>query len=289
MLESQKRSRRSAIIVGACLCAAIVLVLIALIVPVAAHIINPYRGYKDVIARFNLSNGMVLEYVIDEKDYDTAATNFIFLAKNGYFDNTVFFDAQKGWLRFGGYEQQPYSSVNSSLDYNLTYHHAHNASYCSKFSALPNDRFEKNVNKFGYNLYADSNGEKTALLEQIGVLAYLYSDSSTEFQFSYTEQANNQITSISSDGVLSTHILEPTMVGHALNEKTIENIIAISELAQKNTGVSSGYVWYPPTPNIYISSVKVYNLDNKKWRNFDFIDYMSEEGTTRLRGWTGQV
>lgn len=289
MLESQKRSRRSAIIVGASLCVAVILVLVALIVPVVSYLVNPYSGYDDVIARFKLSNGMVLEYVIDEDEYDTAATNFIFLAKNGYFDNTVFFDAQEGWLRFGGYEQQPYASAGMSPDYNMTYHHAHNASFCDKFSALPNDRFEKNVNKFGYNLYADSNGEKTALLEQKGVLTYLYSDTSTEFQFSYKEQANDQVTSIATDGTLSRQTLKSTMVGHALNDKTVDNLVAISELAQKNTRASSGYIWYPPTPNIYISSVKVYNLDSKKWRDFDFIDYMSEEGANRLRGWTGQV
>lgn len=292
MLASRKQSQRFSIVVAAVCCIAIVLVLAALLVPVIAYLVNPYRGYKNVIARFKLSNGMVLEYVIEEDKYDIAATNFIFLAKNGYFDNTVFFDAQNGWLRFGGYEDQPSYAANSSGDYSRTKHHAQNEKYCSGFKALPNDRFDKSLDKFGYNLYSDANGETTALLEQIGVLTYLYSDTSTEFQFAYTAQANNLITRLGSDGKKSTGTLLPTMVGYALDDKTVDNLIALAETAAENTSISYGYLWTPPSPTVRIDSVKVYNLDSEKWRNFDFVEYMNSEdnsGRRRLRGWTGQV
>lgn len=289
MIAEQKKSKRSAAFIGAVVCVAVVLVLVALLVPVISYLVNPYRGYKDVIARFNLSNGMVLEYVVEEEEYDTAATNFIFLAKNGYFDNTVFFDAQSGWLRFGGYEDQPSASATSSSDYSRTKHHSQNESYCSKFGALKNSLFENVRDKFTYYLRADSNGTKTALLEQKGVLAFLYDKTHTEFQLSYDDQPTELVKVVSSNGTESTETLRATRVGHALNDETIRNIEIIASTKEVNDRISSGYRWEPPSPTIYIESVKVYNLDSKKWRNFDFIEYMKgndSSGVRRLSGWT---
>lgn len=289
MIAEQKKSKRSAAFIGAVVCVAVVLVLVALLVPVISYLVNPYRGYKDVIARFNLSNGMVLEYVVEEEEYDTAATNFIFLAKNGYFDNTVFFDAQSGWLRFGGYEDQPSASATSSSDYSRTKHHSQNESYCSKFGALKNSLFENVRDKFTYYLRADSNGTKTALLEQKGVLAFLYDKTHTEFQLSYDDQPTELVKVVSSNGTESTETLRATRVGHALNDETIRNIEIIASTKEVNDRISSGYRWEPPSPTIYIESVKVYNLDSKKWGNFDFIEYMKgndSSGVRRLSGWT---
>lgn len=289
MIAEQKKSKRSAAFICAVVCVAVVLVLVALLVPVISYLVNPYRGYKDVIARFNLSNGMVLEYVVEEEEYDTAATNFIFLAKNGYFDNTVFFDAQSGWLRFGGYEDQPSASATSSSDYSRTKHHSQNERYCSKFGALKNSLFENVRDKFTYYLRADSNGTKTALLEQKGVLAFLYDKTHTEFQLSYDDQPTELVKVVSSNGTESTETLRATRVGHALNDETIRNIEIIASTKEVNDRISSGYRWEPPSPTIYIESVKVYNLDSKKWRNFDFIEYMKgndSSGVRRLSGWT---
>lgn len=290
MRLSQARGKRSALILSSTVAFAVVLILIAMIVPVVLYLVNPYRNYNGVIARFNLSNGMTLEYVIDEDKYDTAATNFIFLAKNKYFNNTVFFDAQNGWLRFGGYEGQPSISVGNSSSHESTKHHSRNEKFCSDFSALPSKSFTSVTNKFGYKLRADNSGTNSALLNQIGVLTYLYSDTTTEFQFAYKEQASNEIRNISSSGGSTTQVLEPTMVGHALNEETIQNLIAISALAATQTKVSYGNAWLPPTPDIYIRTVKVYNLNSSKWKKFDFISYMNgtdSDGRTRLSGWTG--
>ncbi|MCH5165474.1 MAG: hypothetical protein J1G01_03630 [Clostridiales bacterium] len=293
MISSQKRSRRSAIVIGAVCLVAIILILVALIAPVILYIINPYRGYKSVIARFNLSNDMVLEFVIEEDKYDTAATNFIFLAKNGFFDNTVFYDAQNGWLRFGGYEAQPSTTLASSNSYDRTHHHKDNVKFCERFAALPNKSFTMATRKFGYRLTPDKGGTESRLLEQEGILAYLYSDTATEFQFTYQEQATNQIVSLEANGTQKTYELNPTMVGHALNSKTIKNIKAIASAnPQRNPSITTGYLWTPPTPDIKITSVKVYNLNSSKWRDFDFLKYMkgnNSEGIRRVSQWIDVV
>ena len=296
MAISQSKARRSAIIVGVVVGVAVLAIVLALLIPVISSIVNPYRGIKTVVARFNLSNGMVLEYEIEEEDYDTAATNFIFLAKNGYFDNTVFFDAQNGWLRFGGYEAQPITTTTSTTSsYNSTHHRSDNKEFCANFSALPTSRFrDENVSyKFGYKLRADENGTNEELLK-VGALTYLYSDMSTEFQFMYDkDNMSNLVNRKDGSGNLSAETLECTLVGFAHNDATINNLLAIAALAQDNDRITTGYQWKPPTPDIYINSVKVYNLNSAKWRNFDFITYMSgtdKSGRTRLTGsWTGKL
>ncbi|MDE5592754.1 MAG: hypothetical protein K2I75_02355 [Clostridiales bacterium] len=253
MAVSQKRSKRSTIIVSCVVGVAILLIIVALIAPVIMYAVNPYRGYDKVIAKFTLSNGMELEYVIEEDKYDTAATNFIFLATNKYFDNTVFYDAQGGWLRFGGYVDQPLS--NSTSDYKRSNHRSDSEDYCKNFAGLPNDKFSKVTEKFGYRLRIPSADTNENLVKQLGALTFR-TDTSTEFQFyygDYTETVPNNFSSISC-----------AMVGHALNDKTIRNIQSIRTTAALNSHISDGYFWKPPTPNIKIESVKVYNLDSSK-------------------------
>ncbi|MCX4314942.1 MAG: hypothetical protein OSJ83_13960, partial [Clostridia bacterium] len=102
----------------------------------------------------------------------------------------------------------------------------------------------------------------------------------------------NQIVSMESNGTQKTYDLNPTMVGRALNDKTLQNIKAIAATAQLNAGMTTGYMWRPPTPDTMINSVKIYNLDGVKWKNFDFISYMRENdssGQRRLSQWIGTV
>ena len=295
MIASQKRSKGTTAIVGAVIAVAIILVLSAILIPVIAFLVNPYRSYKNVVARFSLSNGMVLEFVIEEEKYDIAATNFIFLATNGYFDNTVFFDAQNGYLRFGGYEEQP-RLASSSSDYENTRHHAENKAYCANFSALPTSRFRNGdvSYKFKYKLNADKGGEVDSLVHQIGALTFLYSDTSTEFQMTYSDMPIDTVDRRES-GNTYTSTLKPTMVGYALDGpdgKTVNNLIEISKLAAETSTVTYGLMWKPPTPTIYIRSVKVYNLDTSKWRDFSFIDYImgnTSSGSRRAQYYTGLI
>ena len=121
------------------------------------------------------------------------------------------------------------------------------------------------------------------------MLAFLYSDTATEFQFSYMQQATNLIDSLESNGSHKTYELNPTMVGHALNANTVNNLKKIaSSNPTLNPAITSGYLWRPPAPDIKIESVKVYNLNSAKWRDFDFIEYVKgndSSGNRRLSSW----
>lgn len=283
MARSQRQSKISAIVVCCIVSLSVLLIVAALIIPVVLYIINPYRDYDCIVARFDLSNGMVLEYVIEEDKYDTAATNFIFLAKNKYFDNTVFYDAQGGWLRFGGYERQPMDGSASLSDYNRAFHHSTNSSFCSGFAALPNNRFQRVTDKFGYRIRPDAEGTGNSVTTQIGVLT-MRTDTATEFQFRYDVNPTDE--TVSGD-ILA---LQSTRVGRALNDETINNIKQISSTRKLNTAISSGYKWCPPTPDIRIKTVKVYNLNARKWDEFDFLKYLggnNKNGERRYTQWIG--
>lgn len=286
MIKSRKRAKRSAIIVWCIVAIAVLLIISALIIPVVLFVVNPYRGYGDtVVARFKLSNGMVLEYAVDEKDYDTAATNFIFLAKNKFFDNTVFYDAQAGWLRFGGFDDQPRDG-SATGDYSRTQNRCDDIEFCNNFTALPNEKFQESnaKHKFGYRLRADSNGTKENLLNSAGSFAFRYDGTSTEFQFYVGDVVDETIPSDISQ-------IKSTMVGHALNDETKENILAIYSTGQRNVNITTGFLWKPPTPSIKIASVDVFNLDGAKWNKFDFLKYMSENdssGSRRYTQWVGR-
>ena len=127
----------------------------------------------------------------------------------------------------------------------------------------------------------------------MGSLTFLYNDTSTEFQMTYDDMAVDTMDRRESGGGTSTSTLKPTMVGYALDGPdgaTVKNLIEISKKAAATSTVTYGYMWKPPTPTIYINSVKVYNLDSSKWRDFNFIDYMmgtTPSGSRRTQYYTG--
>lgn len=280
--KTQKLCKNNAIIVFVSVILAIVLFSTAVLVPLILYKVNPYIDMKNPVAVFRLSNGMELEFEIDETNYVIGATNFIFLARNGFFDGTIFFDAQDSWVRFGGYE-----SVSSDR--------TDSVEYCNSFKAIPISLFGDDnpsaLNKFGYGLKSDNgsnnsggnDGTNTNLLSDIGVLAFLYSDSATDFQICAGDGGHSNVVQTVSGG---TQTFEPSMIGRALDDTTIENIKSIYGTAADTSPVTTGVKWLPPTPNIRINKVTVYNLDNSKWRNFDFYDYMNRKNSY-VRSWTG--
>lgn len=285
MSVSVKQTKRTSFVLFIVIAFAVILLVSAIIVPCSIILYNPYNGMANPIARFKLSNGMTLEYEIYESDYEIAATNFIFLANSGYFNNTVFYDAQDHYLRFGGYTSP-------------TSHRSNDESYCKKFNGISNSYVKNVTDKFGYKLYSDNgsrnkngkNGTDSNTLAQNDILTFLYSDTSTEFQFTTGEfrDHSNTVPTISASGETGMVTLEPTMLGRALNEKTLENVNAIYNTAQATSTVTAGELWKHPDPIIKINSVKVYNL-GKKWRKFNFVNYIYSQEQRWVSGWTGRA
>lgn len=227
--------------------AAVLLITAAILIPVLLNTVYRYRGINNPVARIELSTGQVIECEIFEDTCPIAATNFIFLAQIGYFDNTIIFDNQNNWVRFGGFEDEnKYRPKNKTFTDTVTT----NPNYPDS--------------KFGYRLNADSSQE-SKMYTQKGILAFLYSDTATEFQIAATDGARLDIQSSSYNKEYKV-----SACGRIFDEsmEIIENI------AKMERNESSPHtVWKAPLPKITIKKVKMYNLDKKKWKDFDFYHY----------------
>ncbi len=254
--QAAKTERKTVLVITAVILAAVILITTAILLPILFTTVYRYRDINNPVARMELSNGMVLEYEIFEDTCPIAASNFIFLARIGYFDNTIIFDSQNNWVRFGGYETE-------------TAHRSANKTFTDTVEGInkyPNS-------KFGYRLKADTSSE-AKMYDQKGILAFLYNDTATEFQVAAIDGA--QLT------VQGTYSKEyrVTACGRAFEESMpyIEEIAAMARNEQ-----SQHSTWKAPQPTITIKKVKLYNLDRKKWKHFGFDDYFY--GNSYISNW----
>ena len=225
--------------------------------------VNPYAEMK-------LSNGMTIRYEIWEKDCPIASTNFIYLANIGYFDGTVIYDNQNGWVRFGGWKADSTHRGDSDTD------------FLEKIDRTYEDR-DYSKNKFGYRLKADS-GDK-ANYHTVGTLRFCYERSATEFQVVASDDFSDTIPN-DDKGEWKT-----SAFGMAADYESIENIKAIAALSRDDNGEKFKHDYYRAPLDkdglIKVVSVKVHKKLESKWKNFDFMDYMlGSDGSTRRKSWT---
>ena len=107
-------SRKNVYIILTALVMAAILITLAILIPTVflrdamyAHINNP-------VAIIHLSNGDKIELEIFEKETPNVATNFIYLAKKGYFDGVVIFDNTNKYVRFGQYMDTDFTKFRST-------------------------------------------------------------------------------------------------------------------------------------------------------------------------------
>lgn len=212
-----------------------------------------YKDIKNPVARMELSNGMVLEFELYEDDCPAAATNFIYLANNKFFDDTIIFDNQQGWVRFGDYV----TMTKLKSTYNKE-----NKKY---LDSLPGIYENHATNPLGYRLKADKSDDAKRINEE-GMLTFDYRNSSCRFFISSRKDCQTWL-----GGTNYT----PTVVGRYLNDTTLSHIKAIADM--ENDEDSPNNVWRNPLPIITVKKVRVYNLNKEKWKNFHFEDYMEDK------------
>lgn len=242
----------------------LVLILFAVLLPLVFF--PAYFQSKNPVAKFELSNGMILEIEIWEEACPIAATNFIFLAKNKFFDNTIIHDTQHSYTRFGGlYDYKNFKFSDKTFTDTLTGFEESKKDY-----------------KLGYSLYADKNDNAKRVQEE-GVISFLYNKGATYFQICGLQGAQLDI------GNTGFETLSASAFGKALNEETVQNLKKIAALeVDANNGTQ---LWIGPREKLSIKKVTMYNLNKKynkeKWKNFHFQNYMSKayDGQTAISGW----
>lgn len=213
--------------------------------------VNPYAVMK-------LSNGMTINYEIWEQDCPKTATNFIYLAEIGYFDGTVIFDRQNGYVRFGGWQENSEHRGDS------------NTEFLNKITDRVYKDRDYSGNKFGYRISNES--KRSSYANTVGALAFCYERSATEFQFVSSEN-----TSLTLAGDSDNNGWKSSVFGMASDDKSIANIKAIAALPMDESGEKFNHPYFKAPLDkdglIKIESIKVRKKLDTKWKKFDFMEF----------------
>ena len=237
-------------------------------------------------ATIKLSNGMQLDFDIYENECPNGATNFIWLASIGYFDNVILFDSQQGFVRFGGWtdakNEDGTPMHRGDDDTSFT-----DKIKLSEWTDTGNKTKNFDKNKFGYRLKSDS--AKSNTVNTIGTLSFCYERSATEFTLTAKE---NPVLTVPNDNGGSSGSKQEWKVspfGFASNPQTIDNIKAIEALDRDDgTKFNHDYFRAPLDENglIKIKSVKVTGKYSGKWKSFDMVRYINTNNGEHRSSWT---
>ncbi len=247
-------------LVTVCVVLAVALILTAVLLPVLSPAFA-YRKVNNPVAVIYLSNGETLEFEVYEKEVPIAATNFLYLAKNNYFNGSIIFDRQNNYIRFGGFYDTEYN------------HRETDEAFSAKFTDITKSPSAKY--KFQYRLSADtSSWAKFGQTE--GYLSFIQNSSSTEFQICTV--SGSPLTATNGE---NTRTVNAISFARNLNKNVMEKLTELYA-GMENT-VSHGNYWKYPAPVVKIDRIKLYNMDKAKWKNFNFDEYFAD----KISGWTG--
>lgn len=242
----------------------VLLIVTAIILPIMLLSNNS----KYPVVTFYLSNGSKIDFEVWENSCPISATNFIYLAKIGYFDNTIIYDAQNNFTRFGSITE--YGKTAKSKD----------KMFLDTVTGFGLDDLAKTYkenavkNMFGYRLKPDYNSTDIARSGQRGVLSYVYKNSG-EFLINICPEGetNTSFRSQNDYGNSPIESLDIRAFGQLRDEKSLKVMEDIYAL-EKNRDPGVNY-YVATTPTIKITKTKVSNIDNKKWKNFNFVKFMN--------------
>ena len=234
-------------------------------------------------ATIKLSNGMQLDFDIYENECPNGATNFIWLASIGYFDNVILFDSQQGFVRFGGWtdakNEDGTPMHRGDDDTSFT-----DKIKLSEWTDTGNKTKNFDKNKFGYRIKSDS--AKSSTVNTVGTLSFCYERSATEFTLTADESTDPTIPTGNSG---SKQEWKVSPFGFASNPQTIDNIKALEALDRDDgTKFNHDYFRAPLDENglIKIKSVKVTGKYSGKWKNFDMVRYVNTNNGEHRSSWT---
>ena len=261
----------------------IVLGLLIILLAILLPFIIKQNNSKYPRAVIELEDGRKIEMVLWEEDCPIAATNFIFLAKIGFFDGTLFYDVhpERNFMRIGNFTGYG-TTENKTDDQNFLASIPQSMLNVTRLDQLENGRYvtNANVNKLGYYLQKDVSSY-AGLYRDPFVVSYHNDRNAADFVINLGENNENFQPSVSKDYLSAFASIED-----AASQQVLLDIMS-SEL-NPNTGLTN---IQGTRPAIRIRTVTVSNLNKKKWKNFEFISYMQTayRGSSAIRGWVGSV
>lgn len=256
---ARKKKRNGILIIAAV--ALTVIIAIGIIVPVWYN--SDYRYEDNPVVEIKLGNGMTLRYEVYIADACNVGTNFLFLCDVGYYNDSIIYDTQNNWARFGGY----YVGENDS--------YAHRSAD-SEFLKKTADYFDDHAgtNQFRYKLIKD---EKVKFTQNDTAAKYglfgNYNNFCTEFEV---------LGQAGADVKLGTITYNVEYIASAYDDETKNNIDAIFALGTGDTTYKS--VFKTCEPFISIKETKVFNYSRPYVGKFE--KYMTESNAIST-SWTG--
>lgn len=290
--KALKRSKRNKILSVAVISVSIVLcvalIASAIIVPLVINYNKRPEG--NPIAKIYLSGleenkETVLEFELFLDKAPIATTNFIFLAKTGFYNNTVINDVQGNLSRFSGYEKLR----DEDIYYERINHRATNAEFARSvnkyfkkynidyFLGIEDKKYEE-IQIFNYRLRKENNGSSTINSEKIylGDLMFFYGSSSTTMMMATGD--NPKLSAQKQNPSQTATFTNATVFGKFNNEETKQKLQLLNDVETKE--ISATY-WRNPLSEIVITKIEITNLFEKEWKqilNKTGIDVYLESG-----------
>ena len=267
----QPMTKKSVWIMITCIVLALVIILTAVLLLVLQPQTSKYPR-----ATFRLSNGSTITMEIYEDEAPIAATNFLFLAQIGFFDGTIIYDVQpeRNFMRFGAYkgygtDETKYKDADFIANIPQKMFNIVNAD---------EQYFDKaESNKFGYRLKKDLNST-TRYGDEAFVVSY---NNANAGDFVINLIDNNRDFRVGTSSIASNLVAFGKFADEE-SQKILRDIYALDK--NYHTGVSNTV---GTDPVIRIESVKISNLNKKKWKNFESVSYMNTayDGKTAFSNW----
>ena len=257
---------------------------VILVGSIVLGVLLPRYSSKYPRAIITLNDGRKIEMVIWEDECPIMASNFIFLARIGFFNGTIIYDVEPGreYMRFGAYKgygtgETRYEDVSfiSKIDKKVF-----NIEYVGDES----DRVKAESSKFGYRLYKDDTNEKDRFSEAFVVSANYAS--AADFVINLGEN-NTSFTNQNGTTSLNSNLSAFAKIEDAKSQEVLRSIYERDDIVATNLSFGTSYIYGPSTP-VVIKSVTVTNINRKKWKNFEFISYMNtayRNKTSAFRSW----
>ena len=240
-----------------------------------------------------------LTLTIWEDECPIAGTNFMFLVKIGFFNNNLVYDVHPGRNELdnlgSGYMGTDYMRFGAYTDYNSSTSKYNDAGFVDGisrkiFNVVDMDSGYKNdnngnnkqvANKFGYRLHTDT-GTGRARYKEKYVVSFNSNDSG-DFVINMGE--NNDAFYGSSNASISSNLSAFGSFEDEESRKVLDDLMSSAYAKRGNTGIGDNVIGF--SDKVRIKEIKLENMDDDKWDDFEFISYMlkANNGSSAFRAW----
>ncbi|MCL2847840.1 MAG: peptidylprolyl isomerase [Firmicutes bacterium] len=273
------------------------LIVSAILVPRCLY--NPFTHIENPVVRFTLNTGEQIDIVVFENEVPHAATNFLYLARIGFFNDTIIFDSTHYTVRFGQFEDNTFRSFRTT---NQSFLNGLPPRYLPSLTPERANHATQNWSPFDYRVALDVGTEalfniggvqRRNRFNERGLVSAINSLSHTEFQIATVPNAIPNIMQSHRPANTPGGGRTLNMPGRFIGEVTgssLEVLDRIANLPQQASGISPHPLFRPPVEeggsNIYIRSTEVLNENTDGWRNFSWDEYFLGHTPTRITTWT---